>query len=137
MRQRKASCSKPEFIFKETYAVSAVRRPEYPCPVLVLLANRAGWLQLAAACRRMAKRRGFPGDALDPDDHCHLYPALSDRLSDKVEIRAGILTPTNRKAVFKRYGISLRTRKRGSLIPRYKELIRSARAYLRSEGQRA
>ena len=121
---------KPEIILKEWFAVNAEGTKEYPYPVIVILANKAGWQYLAQRCRWMATRRGIPRDPHNPDDHSHLSSRDCDansRLTDEIEFRLGIITTSNRKAVMKRYGITARSRRRGSLIPRFERLIRLAK----------
>ena len=126
--------AKPEIIVKESFALAGPSTRLYAYPVVVILANPEGWKRLATECRRMATRQVHESTP-DPDDHSHFGPfwfssAMNERLSDEIEFRVGSITPTNRRAVLKHYGITRASRNRGSLIERFERLIRRVKEHV-------
>ncbi len=136
--KRRRHTDTPEVIVKESFGILHNRRNRHAYPVLVMVANAAGWRKLASEFRAMARRRPRPDDDLDPDDHMHInFGWWSDnRLSDEVELRLGLLTPENRAAVFRKYGISARSRQRSDLRVRCPKRVRKVKRYMADDGRR-
>lgn len=128
--KKRTSRNKPEVILKQFvhYAPSDSGRMQSE-PGLLILANREGFRDLADYFDYLANRKWAPGRG-DPDDHQHLFmplPPFNEELSDKMELRLGILTEEFRRETMERYHISKATARRNSLIARYRMFIRWAK----------
>lgn len=116
-----SSGSAGEIVVKLTVSVDATGSVPIAYPDLVILADANGWRYLAACCRKRAERaRKLPahvGDEHpDPEDHEHLGMCINSKLSDKIDVRLGSLTPYNRAVVFRRFGIAKKNSFRESFV---------------------
>jgi hypothetical protein len=128
MKKQKTRAS---IILRKTCEYHEKRGRTYPVPELTLLANKQGFLWLSKYFAAFAKRNPDPGlwkNDPDPDDHDHLfYPPfqpLDPRHSDEMMIRVGIMTPKNKRQVFRKYGITSFPPYRGDLKQQYQAQIR-------------
>jgi hypothetical protein len=96
-----------EIIWRLTYQVNATGPEQRPEPVLLILADKEGWLHMAKQFTQIAELKA--GDPqTDPDNHHHLGysdPPVNGKLSHHMELRCGMLTPENRKAALGKYEI--------------------------------
>jgi hypothetical protein len=113
-----------------------------PMPELLILANRQGYLELADYFTKLAnagpKLSARRVDPDDPDDHRHLEireAPFDPRLSDDLEMRFGIITPKNRRAVLEKYGITADNRGQGTLIEQYRRHIAEAKLAVSGRGK--
>lgn len=125
--------SEAEIILKESYCVDDTESTEVPIPEIIMLANREGLRYLGEYFLYLAEALKPSADDCDPDDHQHsgtMFPnkPFNYELSDRIELRIGVLSDENRPHVEEKYGISGRSRKHGSLIERYTRLAEMARA---------
>lgn len=125
-----------EIIVRQRLYVEVGEGKLYPVPELLVLGNAAGfrWLSEYFGLRAHEPIGTNCIAQGDPDDHDHLSwdaPAVNSRLSDELEVRVGLLTAENREQVMAKYALERSAPQRGSLIKRYKEVIRWARWALR------
>jgi hypothetical protein len=104
--------------------------------LVLLLANRAGYRWLAEYFGKLAERDWHTSNEIgaDPDDHQHLWlnaSPFNPKVSDRMELRLGVLTSENRRAVKKKYNI--RAAKRGCLTEQYPKDIEAAKRELRTK----
>lgn len=121
-----------EIILKESYCVDATKSKEVPIPEIIMLANREGFRFLGQYFLYLAERLQPTAEIGDPDDHRHFGTMFPDEpfnyeLSDRIELRIGMLSDENRAHVVDKYGISRRSGKHGSLVERYTRLAELAR----------
>ena len=124
----------PEIIMKEyAYAVTkwdGDEAIEDHQPEIVILANREGFQWLSDYFGELAHRDWHASDGeMDPDDHDHLEmsrPPFNQELSDRYEIRVGVIDEVNREAVMEKYDISPERAHKYALIERCRRLIESA-----------
>jgi hypothetical protein len=129
---RKTRPGSPEVILRKTCTFYEKQGEGYPVPELLILANRAGFRWLASVFARCAQKAGesHPTPAGDPDDHEHIdlwHPEINPLHSDELAFRLGILTPKNRRAVFKKYGLRRRQSFQGDLVSQYQRQIAEVR----------
>ena len=144
MKQRNArSRTKPEIIIRHSWFINACGKKELPVPEILILANRKGFLWLANVLRKLADKK--PGPFLlahfDPEDHQHVGPRQSPGVfnqaqSDDVELRLGILTDFNRRAVFRKYGRDKTRRLKGSALAQFRSLLNRIKAGMKAENRR-
>jgi hypothetical protein len=122
---RKRGPNTPEVIIRKGCTFFEKQDKFYPVPELLLLANRAGFLWLSKVFARCARKTGDDG-AGDPDDHEHVDPCNPEINTidiDEIALRLGILTPLNRRAVFKKYDLTRRKPFQGDLPSQYHRQI--------------
>jgi len=120
-----------EIIWRLTYQVDATTNKQRPEPVLLLLADKRGWLSLAKLFLRKAERPapeylGFRRNP-DPDDHWHFglhHPGLNAELSHSLELRLGTITPQTRADVLDKYNILPPLKRDRDLRCLFRRLIR-------------
>jgi hypothetical protein len=127
-RKRATSVPKParsaEIVVRQGFVINASGEVPSATPELILLANAEGLKYLSelfAHLAGLAKSRSGSAEALlDLPREGH---PINARLSDDLAIRLAALSPTNRKAMFKRFGIDMKSRQEGSLFERYQEVV--------------
>jgi len=127
-RMGKTSRKKPvkrtdaEIVIKRNYGISSVFSDTgfglYEG--IAVFANRRGYRFLSAYFRWLAERAIAEAD-WDPGDHDHLTPHSC--LCDEIDFTFDTLTPSNRKAVLRNAGAKKRSRRRGSPIKQFTELV--------------
>ena len=118
-----------ELIIKEGLQIDV---DDTPLLDLRIVANRKGYIYLSRYFDWLANREAYLSTAPDgdPDDHQHLdFPKdpFDSKLSDRFTFRFGLMTARNREAVFECYGISEKTAKRGSVVGRFREFIKTVK----------
>jgi hypothetical protein len=126
--RRKAGANSPEVIIRKTCTFCEKRGKSYPIPELLLLANRAGFLWLSKVFADCAAKKPEAKNTfeMDPDDHEHLDqgdPQINPVHSDELAFRLGLLTRTNRRAVFNKYGVAQLKPFKGDLVSQYQRQI--------------
>lgn len=125
------SPDKPRVILKEGVHIWI----DHPIPQLTIIANEQGLRELAAFFIRCADEWANKQELYDCDaeaashEHWHIdfmFRPLEEKYSDHIEIRIVPFAEYSRSTVFKRYGVSTKTRRRDDLITRAKDLIRKA-----------
>ena len=123
-RLPKAS-SKAELIVREGFVIDATGRSQQAIPEVSILGNREGFTYLSEVFAHLAERAAARHTSPQPAEPLHLsrleHP-VNVRLSDAIEFRFAPLTAANRAAMFKRHGITMKSRERGSLFGRYREV---------------
>jgi len=69
-----------------------------------------------------AGRRRRDVQPLDEVRLARLETPINARLSDELEFRFAALTGANRTAVLRRFGVTIKSRQRGSLFERYQQI---------------
>jgi hypothetical protein len=120
----KKQSTKASIILRKRCEYHEKRGRSYPVPELLLVANKQGFLWLSKYFAAFAKANPDPG----PDNHGHLFNPPFDpfdsRHSDEMVIRVAVLTPKNKREVFRRYGIASLPPFRGDLKRQYEAQIR-------------
>lgn len=117
-------------ILRKTHAFHNKRGRSYPVPLLLILANQAGFLWLSRFFARCARKSSANMPEYDPENHEHLdlfNKEISRIHSDEMGFRLGILTEKNRRAVFKKFDIGRHQPARGDLIRQYQRQIAEVR----------
>ena len=141
-----AGRSTPEkgIIVKHGFCIDGTKHKSIPIFELLLLADASGFEFLARYFAERAKtakklsRFRMLEHGSDPDDHAHLqtwsrWGDFNTQLSDSMEIRVGTITKGNRREVLKKYGISAKNRRSGSMTPNLIALATEAERYVKRE----
>lgn len=114
-----------EIISRQGFLIDATGKGPHAVPEVVLLANAPALKYLAELFSYLADRSRPGDDSIDAaivglprNDH-----PINTRLSDDLEFRFALLTDENRRQVFKKFGIDMASRQKGSLFERYQEVL--------------
>lgn len=114
-----------EIITRQGFLIDATGKGPHAVPEVVMLANVEGLRYLAALFTYLAEqakdRTQNEGNAivgLPRNEH-----PLNMRLSDDLDFRFALLTEENRRSMFKRFGIDMASKQKGSLFERYQEVV--------------
>lgn len=103
-------------------------RKQYAVPEMLIVGNREGFEYLArvfeylAEQARVHKRVKQP---LAPFVFGRSDPPINVRLSDDLALRCVPVQEQNRKTTLRQLGVTLKSRQRGSLFERYRQIARS------------
>lgn len=127
--------NKAQIIIRQRYNINATGKKEFATPVIHILATRKGFRFLANFFQALAETK-IPQQSADsdPDNHAHLSTGqnavFDPSLSDELEFRVGLITPSNRKRTLKKYTINRATRADKDLINRYEKQVAEIKKYL-------
>jgi hypothetical protein len=111
-----------ELILRQGFLIDASSGGLHAVPELVVLGNHAGLRYLADLLAHAAEQCRKASAHPEPQKLPRGETPLNTRLCDDLEIVVAGLTPANRRAMFKRFGIDMKSRQRGSLFERYQEV---------------
>lgn len=114
-----------EIITRQGFLIDATGKGPHAVPEVVLLANGAGLAYLADLFLYLADFAAEFGEELEAaivglprNEH-----PINVRLSDDLAFRFALLTEVNRRQMFKKFGIDMASRQKGSLFERYQEVV--------------
>ncbi len=114
-----------EIIVRQGFVIDATGGAQHAVPEVLILGNREGLQYLSDVFARLAEQAKSRTRTAEPAEELQLgrdeHP-INARLSDALEFRFGALTVANRAATFKRHGITMKSREKGSLFERYQEV---------------
>jgi len=113
-----------EIILRQGFVIDATGKQQRAVPEVVIVANREGLEYLSGLFAYAAGQARRERDRA-PADPVHLprgQEPINVRLSDDMDIRVAPLTSANRAATFRRYGVTLQSRQKGSLFDRYRDI---------------
>ncbi|MFO0839554.1 MAG: hypothetical protein U1D55_13645 [Phycisphaerae bacterium] len=115
-----------ELIVRQGFVIDATGKGPLATPEVVILGNRDGLRYLSALFAHLAERAGARAAASENDDSIPLagddHP-INGRLSDDLRFRFAAVGAANREAQFKRFGITMKSKQKGSLFERYEEVV--------------
>lgn len=130
-RAKKSQASPPmppknaEIISRQGFLIDATGKGPHAVPEVVLLANKEALTYLAQLFSYLANSEHSSGEQVEAatvglprNDH-----PINTRLSDDLEFRFALLTDDNRRQMFKKFGIDMASRQKGSLFERYQEVV--------------
>jgi len=104
--------------------------PDIAQPVILILANAAGYRLLAKRFESMAHRgRGQPDAWSDPEDHLHVSmhdDGFDPELSSNLEFRLGVLNDENADAVIERYDLAGRPHRHACMTRWFQSMVDGA-----------
>lgn len=114
-----------EIIVRQGFVIDATGGAQHAVPEVLIFGNREGLQYLSEVFARLAEQAKSRAPSAEPAEELQLgrdeHP-INARLSDALEFRFGALTAANRAATFKRHGITMKSREKGSLFERYQEV---------------
>jgi hypothetical protein len=114
-----------ELVVRQGFEIDATGRFPHAVPEVIVLGNRSGLQYLSEVFAFLAERAARRARSSEPLEEVRLErleDPINVRLSDELEFRFAPLTDANRAATFKRYGITIKSRQRGSLFERYQQI---------------
>lgn len=114
-----------EMVVRQGFVIDATSGSAVAIPEVVLLANREGFAYLARLFAHMEALAGSKSRESAAAAGVSLprgAAPINARLSDDLDFRFAPLTSANRAATFKRYGVTLKSRQKGSLFDRYQNV---------------
>jgi len=117
-----------ELILRQQFTIETQGRKQYAVPEMLIVGNCEGFEYLArvfeylAEQARVQKRVKQP---LVPFVFGRSDPPINVRLSDDLAMRCVLIHEDNRKATLRQLGITLKSRQRGSLFERYRQIAQS------------
>lgn len=117
-----------ELILRQQFTIETQGRRQYAVPEMLIVGNREGFEYLSrvfaylAEQARVQKRVKQP---LAPFVFGRSDPPINVRLSDDLAIRCVPIHDQNRKPTLRQLGITLKSRQRGSLFERYRQIAQS------------
>lgn len=116
---------KAELIVRQGFMIDATGGAAVAIPEVVLLANQDGFRYLADMFAHLAEQAGAKSRDTQAAEGLALPRGVTPvnvRLSDDMDFRFAPLTAANRAATLKRYGVTLKSRQKGSLFDRYQNV---------------
>lgn len=114
-----------ELILRQQFTIEGRGRRQYAVPEMLIVANRQGMEYLAKVFDYLAEQARVAARVKQPLAPLVIgrsEPPVNARLSDDLAIRCVPVSDANRRPTLRQYNITLRSRQRGSLFERYRQI---------------